>query len=825
MKKLLINIGVLLGVFVGGLIFFFNITNSESTESSAELENPTLPVMCIDLDGEKCNRMFGYVSEMDPTKLRECLIPLTTDRSIKVSYASYGNKIKSVSYEVYAPDTGETIENGKIGNFKDDGEMKTASFELSEPVLMNQEYPIRFTIKTDEREIYYYARILQRADLTGAKFIEFVNNFYQNCISNEASSDVNAYLETDETVNNTNFANVDIKSSLEMVTWGSLSPRLVRRAVPKIREINSETCTITTDYLISSENKEGNTEYYHVQEYYRLRYYNSKMMLLNFNRKTLQVFDADNGQISVNSIDLGVSTRSAQYMSDDNSKIVAFVQDNALWVYNTPAEKLSCVFTFHSTAEGADERDDNDNYGIKILSTEENGDVDFVVYGYMNRGIREGKTGISLCRYSAERCDVTERAFIEYDGSYEVLKKNVEELSYVNSKDIFFTYLGASIYRVDLSDNSSSVVVDKINPDCLVVSKDNAGVAWMDEMEPCASSSVTLMNLETEETRTIKAGTGEYLKACGFINDDFIYGVAKQDDIQAYRDGSKLFAMYELFITSFDGSEVKEYKPEGLWIKNVTIKEGLIELSRVSFDGTNYIDATTDDIMNNKQTEDTSVTISAKHESRRGTVISLVFPDTVTNITPLASYAKIRTRDIDAAVDTGALTDAPCELYYVYGKGELDAVLTDPAKAVALADENVETAIDSKGRYIFERGNTATKYELANEDIPEGFLTGEINADKLQEALGEDYDVLNLRGCTLKEALYLVSCGSAVAALTADGTVNIIVGYDKYNTKLYNFDTGEHYYYGINDSTALFEGGGNTFVTYVENKNTVKNVS
>ena len=45
----------------------------------------------------------------------------------------------------------------------------------------------------------------------------------------------------------------------------------------------------------------------------------------------------------------------------------------------------------------------------------------------------------------------------------------------------------------------------------------------------------------------------------------------------------------------------------------------------------------------------------------------------------------------------------------------------------------------------------------------------------------------------------------------------MIVGYDEYNTYLYDPATGQTNPYGLNDSTALFEKAGNVFLTYIEN--------
>ncbi len=235
MRKLILTLAILIAVYIGGTVFFFNLMNSQSTTSAEEITDPVLPVLCIDVDGKKINRMYGNIEEMDLLAIRDSIIPMTTEREITVSYRAYGNDVRSVSYEVYAPDTGEAIENAKIGDFRDDGDSKSATFSLNEPILMDREYPIKFTVKTSDREIYYYSRIIQRAHLATSRFVEFVYNFYEMSLNKQASSDLNAYIEPDETIKNTNFANVDIHSSLEMISWGRLNPKLVRKAVPVIR--------------------------------------------------------------------------------------------------------------------------------------------------------------------------------------------------------------------------------------------------------------------------------------------------------------------------------------------------------------------------------------------------------------------------------------------------------------------------------------------------------------------------------------------------------------------------------------------------------------
>ena len=53
-------------------------------------------------------------------------------------------------------------------------------------------------------------------------------------------------------------------------------------------------------------------------------------------------------------------------------------------------------------------------------------------------------------------------------------------------------------------------------------------------------------------------------------------------------------------------------------------------------------------------------------------------------------------------------------------------------------------------------------------------------------------------------------------AKTGANTSVVIIGYDEYNTYLYDPATGEVSPYGMNDSTALFENAGNVFISYIE---------
>ncbi len=826
-KSKVIKIAALLAIFIGGVLLFSRLfVNHQQTERASDLKDPTLPVMCVDMNGNKVDRMYGFVTQLDAADMREALIPMTTSREITVSYKANRNDISSVTYEVTSPDTGEVVENAKIGGFKQDGEYMTASFSLSEPILMNREYPIEFKITTDTKEIYYYARIITRSDIVTEKYVQFVYDFYEGCTNPQGASDLNAYLETDDTITNNSYTNVNLKSSLTQVTWGNLNPQIYRKAVPTIREINAETCSITTDYLIRAIGSDNTEEIYHVHEFYRMRYYNDQMMLLDFERNAQQIVNPEGkGVISASGISLGVASRDLTYQTNSSADTVAFIQDNELWEYSEGAEKLSRVFSFHNTGDETDERDDTNNYDIRIIRVSESGDIDFTVCGYMAKGEHEGRMGISLFHYNSETSVLTERAFVEYPRSYEYLAQDLDRLSYFSDNGSYYLYLERIVYEINLDTGKVSEVLKDINPDAFVSSTDNSEIAWTEDMTTDSATKIRVMDLDTGNSREITAEDGQYIRALGFLNNDFLYGIADQGDLVTQPAGGITFAMKELKIEAFDGTVVKDYTADGFYVTDVTMKEGLAQLKRVTKDASGaYTAASDDNIMNNRQSTDAEVQVSLSSSTRQGTVVTLKLPVAISNLSPLVTDFRLIYAD---AKDTLAI-DVPDDnypLYYVYAYGKLQTIVTDPAEAVTLADSEVGVVINQEGQYIYERGNKEEKKDLYNDDIPEAFLSGEINAEKLQSAAGDTATVMDLSGCTLDQVLYQVSQGRAVVTRLQDGSTAVIVGYDRYNTLLYNFDTGEHYYMGIQDSTASMEAGGNIFVSYVEPQATIKAAS
>jgi len=817
MKKSLIK-GLVLGmVFVFSIILFSNMMNKDLTQNTAELEKPTFPVMYMEISDMLVNPMYGYQKEMQALYMRESVTPLSTTRDLTAVINPFGNKIEAVVYEVLTADGSTRIENGKLSNIKNSGDYQKVSFRLETPILMNQEYTLRFTINcVGEEPLYYYTRLVQRAGLNTSQYLEFVNNFYEKSLNREAAQELTTYIGPDENVPVTNFTQINVHSNFEQITWGSLRPTLKRKGIPLITEINETTCSIRINYGITAEDGDKQTEHFDVTEFYRMRYSQARVMLIDFERSAQQIFDGELPVLTSQGINLGVVDKDIQYLANQNADIIAFVQAGELWSYNRSANKATRIFSFRER-DIVDERLDNNDHDIKIIRVEESGDVDFVLYGYNARGAHEGQMGIGVYHYSVSRNTVEELIFIQASQGYDFINEDVNALSYVSRNDKLYMLLDNNFYSVDLLERTYEVLLTEVNQDNFVASRSQSSVAWMDTKGEASQPIITMMDLDTTETREIKAEGEETLKVLGYINEDLIYGSAQPADIVVDRSGNTIFGMAVVKIQNADGEILKEYHEDGKWFTGAELKDGLVELKRAVWNGTAYVATDSENIINNPQAGEETVNIHLSTNERKGVQVALDFSKSARNKSMLVLESKHEVPMTDQVIAITNNNEAR-PVYYVYAGGRLDSIQTRANNAIIRAEEKFGVVLNAEQQYIWERGNRQERENINLADIPEIVLAGTLDESALQEGLGSDYTVLNMTNCSLESVLYQVSQKRAVVALTATGEHVVIVGYDRFNTILYDIATGETYYSGLNDSTELVFGpAGNVFMSYIRN--------
>ena len=815
MKKKLIRAGILLVIFICGVAGFSSLMNYQSTDNKTDMETASSPSMAMMIEDTEVNRMYAYADDMDVRFVRDGLTPVGTDRSLKVSITPNGREIDSLVYEVCTSDGEQVIENNKIRSFteEEDGRL-TVEFTLSQPILMNQEYALTFTLSTEDGTWNYYTRILQRAGLSTAQYVEFVNSFYTKTFAQDDTGDLTTYLEPDTSVVSNSFRSLDIHSDMDMITWGDLAPQISRPGIPTIEDISENSGSISLTYYISAENESGEVEKYQVDEFYRMSYNQTRVYLLDFQRHVKQVLTTEQNLVSNGKINLGITDTDVQYMSDSTGTILAFVQQGDLWSYNIETNKMTRVFSFRDTGSN-DERNDINRHDIKIVRVSENGDIDFILYGYMNRGQHEGQVGTSVYHYSAEQNAMEEEFFLRSLQSSEFLQKDVEKLSYVSEDGNLYLLLEGNLYRFQMEEKTYEVLQEQIEDDCFFVSENSRYAAWMDGMDPYNTTSITFIDFNTGEQKTIQADQGTRIRLFGFINNDLIYGVANESDIVTNASGGTDFAMTEVRIQNFDGELVKSYHQDGYYVLDVTIQENLLELSRATKVGDSFAGTSGDQIMNNvRSKQDEVFSVITSTTVRQGNVTSIQFAADSSGQPPLVVDTKI-IENPDRTLNMELSSESE-DKYYVYGGGELSGIYDSASQAVAKAEEESGIVLNTAQQYIWEAGNTGDRASISAQDLPEAVAQASLDAAALNEALKGQGKVIDMTGCTLEQILYEVSAQRPVIAKGENGQAVVIIGYDDYNTILYNPSTQETYYFGMQDSTDTFQANGNVFLCYLE---------
>ena len=816
MKNFFKRFLVLLVVFILGVAGTAFLMNNETTDDRSDMNDAVLPEVMVQFGDVLTNRMYGYRQPMEADFVRDSVTPLDTTKKLTLVVNPYDTKVRNLSYEIRTSDGSKVMENRTIKSLEtgSDGYLRT-EIEISSGLLMNQEYSLQITLSTNHGDVYYYTRVVSRSATYTEQYAKFADDFVQMSLDKTQADNLAAYLETSDSASSRNFAGLNINSPLADISWGNLNPQLSKAGIPVIKDINETTASISIEYEISAQNENGNTEYYLVTDFYRMRYDETRIRLLDFKRSASEVFDPSLSVISNSGLLLGVRSKDVDYLTNEDGSVTAFTQNGDLWSYVPDTGKFVEIFTFRKDTE-SDFRDARVEHDIKLLSVENNGDVDFMVYGYMNRGAHEGYSGVGIYHYNNDQGAIEEQVFIPCTESFEFLQEDLGTLSYVNQSGQLFIMIAGNLYQINIDENTYEVLADHIDSDDFGVSVTNAHAAWKSESGDYAGQ-IEFIDFDTMERRRIAPEASQKLDLLGFMNEDLIYGIVLDGDTLPNATGYMIDGITTFRIEGFDGTVKKEYHQDGLYVAGVTVGTTLMEFTLVQKSGDIYKGVKKDNIMNNSTAATDKTSVEQTSSSRQGVIVRLTFENSPSSEEPLILYAKVRNageKVVDIQVDKSSVE----EVYYVYAGGGLDSVWTDPAKAVQRADKQTGVVLNRAQQYVWERGNMKTQIILNTTDIPEIIRTASLDVQNLQNGLGDSAKVIDLTGCSLENVLYEVSAQRAVIARTGADSSVVIVGYDQYNTYLLGSSTGEVKPYGMNDSTALFKNAGNMFITYLEQK-------
>ena len=834
MKRRIIKVGVLVAVFIAALVISSLVINSGTDDEIVDMGAPTLPRISFTVDGTEVNPLFGYVQDMDITAMRDTITPLETDGSLIMNIEADGREISDIRYEVYSLDGEDMYTDGKA-DVPAEGEQVSLSIGniLSGDV---REAVLKIILTVDEETVSYYTRIASPSDLTTSECLAYALDFHDKAINKEGTEDLESHLEPGEESDNTTYQTVNIHSDVTHVQWGDLSPEIVGNVEWSIKESNTVYTSILAKYQVSCQDENGDTALYNVKEFFRVRFLVDTIYLLDYNRDMEQIFQGTASEFDDNGILFGITSQDdIQYETNRDETIVAFVQERNLWLYNGEADELTEVFSF-SDQEGRDMRSRNDQHAVRIISMDDDGNLAFAVYGYMNRGYHEGEVGVGIYYFSVDTNAIEEKAFIPSTKSYAIAADELGKMVYYNhDQSMLYVLADGTLYQIDLDNDEQTTLAEGLTEEQYAVSDDghlmayqttgssgdseentgeNSGENNADASSDTAGSGLCVMNLRSGDTYTIDAGEGETVRPLGFINGDFVFGKARSADAGVTVAGEEISPMYEIEIRNSDNKTEAQYsfEDQGIYTTDILIDGNLLTLNRVVKEGDTYNSTSQEYITNNQERKESAVSLETYATDVKETQVRMTFADGIGNAEPeLVKPGQIASREPLTVTLSGGDSG---EKFYVYGMGELVAVYDRAGYAVQKANEVSGVVISSNQQYVWERGNRDLVY--STDAAAFGKESGETSLAACERYM-EQYEAhqIDLTGCTLDQVLYVINRGCPVIALIDADHAVLLTGYTTTDITYIDPDDGGSHTVGMSTMASQTESSGNVFIGYI----------
>lgn len=825
MGKLVKKAVILLIVFVLALAGYFAwsfIRHEEDNTMYTSIEDANLPVAYVELFGRRMNCIYGFVEDNSACAGRGDLTVLPQDRCLTVVFDEMDSKVKGIQYEIRSLDGEHLVERTTLEEWtSEDGEVR-AELPIQNLLAEGEEYRMTLAIATETHPaVYYYTRVVWAADHHMEEMVQLAADFSEKTFHYDTARELTTYLESDLNADNSSLGQVTLKNNFEQLTWRNLGMERVGEVSMHVKELQGAMGTVGLDYVVSRTGEDGSRNYYDVSETFTMKWSSQRIYMMDYSRRVNQVFSGDDNLYSDKRIMLGISdAEEIQSVTDPGGKFRAFVANRALWCYDAAKGESTKVFAFRKSED--DLRSSFQSHGVEILSVSEAGDIDFLVYGYMNRGNHEGTTGVAVYRYERAGNSLTERMYLPSSLDYESLRQDIKTLSFLSGSQNLYLMMDHAVYAVDLAGKEYMVVADGLTEENFAVSTDHSRIAWQDGDGIYDSRRLNVMDLETGKKDEIDPDGDTVIRLVGFVGNDLVYGLAQPGE-QFVTDGRVTgIPLYAIEIMGTSMELETRYEKQGICLSEVEIQESRVHLTRVRKMGAGYLPADEDTLVCNEEVfHDPLAGIGHLADAKQG---RLYFVQLEVG-TPRSRNIRVHVPKKAVAEENNVIVlranrQLEHRMYYAYSRGRLNGIYVDFTGAVQAAYDGMGLVTDTAGRVFWSRVNRSTMKTIRDlsAKIPEtGRHLAELAEGKTTSSDGTE--LIDARGLTLSQVLYFVSEGEPAAVYLGDGSYGLIYGYDTYNISWIrnpglSDSTAEKM--GLNDAAAFFEkNGGNDFICFL----------
>ena len=831
MNKKLVMWGTFLLVFLASIFGSYKFINRNNQDMTIELGGPTLPLVSVVYQGGAVNTLYGYTGDVDVSDVAEYVCPVDDKRILTGQIQSIGTEIRKAVYEVRNNDGMRLIENGQVFWEEKKKGFLEFSIEMKDLIVSGEEYIFSIILETPEQEkIRYYTRFIYDKEFDLANQLDFVKTFHQNTLVKDRIGEITPYMETDKSQENKSLAYVNIHSAAKQIIWDELQVTRVSEPDIYITYLQDHYGGYLLDYYVSSKNGEVQ-EYYHVIEKYFVSSFNDNIYLLDYERTADHIFDYEADVYRNDKINLSIQSKDIVIKESEDGNMAAFVVNSTLYYYDDVENKIYRVYGFFDGASD-DKRSMHFQHDIKVLQVGEAGSMYFIVYGYMNRGSFEGRTGTVLYYYNGQTKLVEEIGFCESDRSAAYVMQEVEQLSFMGRSERFYFLMEGDVYCYDPVAHALELKINKADADQMYISGDHSMVVVKQGQE------AYFWDLESGSYRQIGADTEGEVILQGFIGNDFVYGVSAAEEQILQSDGTYAPYMREIRIQDSEGKIKKKYRDEDTLVAECNILGNQIVLERIMLVNGVAHEASQEQIVSGKGEEAQYNRIAPVVTENYQTIQQVELKNKIDLSTLLHVKAKEAFYENRKRIVPENLH--PASYYSVHSPWAVTEYVSDPGEAMTAADSLQGFALDADGAVIWKKAATVTKNQImaielepitaerdskticmdimlrqigSPRDTAAELAAGKICQEILESAV-EDYVLMDITGSSLESMLYYTNQDIPIMVLYDSGEAILITGFNQFNIVVMDPVNRKLGYMSRSDAKEMLEETKNQVFTY-----------
>jgi len=820
MKKTLQKAGILFLIFIIAVVVYFisarNVMEKETTVYTS-MDEPTLPVIYTELSGIQINGLHGYMRDMGNQAARDSISVLPENRDLHIRIAEYGTTITGISYEIRNLSMDRLVERTEVENWSSLNGITTATLPIQNILTKNKTYLLKLILRTGEKEIFYYTRITWPDNSYAADMVRLADEFSRKSMDYNQARELTSYLETNNTEDNSSLGHVTIKSSFHHLTWDGLSVEMQGEPQITFQEFDGIMGRIQVNYKVLISQEDGTKALVDTEDNFSMKWNEKRIYMMNFERNANEIFTGDKESYSGKRILLGISgDNRVHIMKSSGSRYLAFQVNGDLWCYDQKDKEMIRIFTFESNQDDG-VRSNYKKHDIKIMSVGEDGTVDFLVYGYMNRGKYEGRSGVVYYRYMADSSTLQERFFIPAAESFEQIREDVNRLSYLAPNNMMYLMLQGNVYGIELTSNEFIVIAQGLTEGSFAVSNDGSRFAWQEGPSLYESERVHVMDFNTAGKQEIEGAEDDYVRVLGFVGNDLIYGLSHSKDVWLANGRMKGIPMYALYIVDNQMQVEDEYKRDGIYLSDVSAKDGRIHLKRlVKLSENQYVYQDEDTIVCNQKIDESSMKgIGWYASGEKGKVYFVqtdgdIEGDSVKVSAPKAfSYENTSILDVESA--QAAQSDSEM-IFYAYGNGHYIGSSRSFVTAMEMAYDQMGYVTDNNQHIVWDRIDRKNVAAIKSPADEASKIIKYLDSFSTSKQYEDGVILIDGGGCTLNQVLYYIGKGIPVIAYVESGGYVMLTGYDSYNISLYDPETQKTWKMGLNDGGEYFRALQNDFI-------------